>query len=217
MLISTIQNISVRHSNVFMVFSHLDSHCFSVQMEPSSSPIKIKSWTILHQPMMMQFNAFCKFQSIMNLMHHPILAKFKRLLVSYQIARWPGLMLYWLKYTNMADLYCTRSWSTSSSPYGSKILYHKTSRMHLSFISTREKRNCQQCDNHHSLSLLSITGKVLARVLLNHLTMYLAKGSSSGKSMWLPCGARYCGHDFSQLDSCKRSAKSKDVTCTQPL
>ena len=50
-----------------------------------------------------------------------------------------GLMLYWLKSTNMVDLYCTRSWLTSSSPYDSKVLYHKTSRMHLSFISTREK------------------------------------------------------------------------------
>ena len=34
----------------------------------------------------------------------------------------------------------------------------------------------QQCDNHHSISLLFITGKVLARVLLNYLTMHLEKG-----------------------------------------
>ena len=51
----------------------------------------------------------------------------------------PGLMLYQPKSTNMVDLYCTRSWLTSSSPYDSKVLYHMTSRMHLSFISTREK------------------------------------------------------------------------------
>ena len=40
----------------------------------------------------------------------------------------------------------------------------------------KRKGNCQQCDNHCGISLLSITGKVLARVLLNHLTMHLGKG-----------------------------------------
>ena len=119
-------------------------------MKPSSSLIKIKFWrdglnisvlfsTILHQSMIRQFNTFHKFQSIMNLMHHPLLVKLKRPLVSYQMASHPGLMLYWPKSTNMADLYCIRSWSTSSSPYGSKVPYHKPSMMHLSFISTREK------------------------------------------------------------------------------
>ena len=150
MLISMIQNISTRDYNVFMVLSYLDPYCSSVQMEPGSSLIKIKSCrdgpnisvlfsTVLHQSMMRQFNAFCKFQLIMNSMHHPRMVKLKRPLVSYQMARCLGLMLYWLKSTNMVDLYCTRSWSPSSSPYGSKVLYHKTSRMHLSFISTREK------------------------------------------------------------------------------
>ena len=133
-----------------MVLSHLDPHYSSVWMEPSSSLIKIKSWrdglnisalfsTVLHQSMMRQFNALCKLQSIMNLMHHPLLAKLKRPLVSYQMSGHSGLMLYQPKATNMADLYCTRSWSTSSSPYGSKVLYCKTSRMCLSFISAREK------------------------------------------------------------------------------
>ena len=133
-----------------MVLSHLDPHQSSVQTEPSSSLITIKSWrdgpnisalfsTVLHQSMMRQFNTFHKFQSITNLMHHPLSAKLKRPLGSYQMARCLGLMLYQLKSTNMVDLYCTRSWLTSSSPYGSKVLYCKTSRMHLSFISTREK------------------------------------------------------------------------------
>ena len=40
----------------------------------------------------------------------------------------------------------------------------------------KRKGNCQQCDNPCSVSLLSITGKVLARVLLNHLTTHLEKG-----------------------------------------
>ena len=150
MLISMTPNISIRHWNVFMVLGHLDPHHFSVQMEPSSSPIEIKSWrdgpntsvlfsTVLHQSMMRQFNTFCKFQSIMTLMHHPFLVKLKRPLGSYQMARCPGLMLYQPKSINMMDLYYMRSWLTSSSPYGSKVLYCKTSRMHLSFISKREK------------------------------------------------------------------------------
>ena len=40
----------------------------------------------------------------------------------------------------------------------------------------KRKRNHQQCDNHHSISLLYITGKVLARVLLKCLTTHLEKG-----------------------------------------
>ena len=135
-----------------MALSHLDAHHSSVQTEPSSSLIKIKSWidgpnisvlfsTALHQTMIRQFNTFHKFQSIMNSMHHPLSVKLKRPLGSYQMARCLGLMLYQPKSTNMVDLYCTRSWLTSSSPYGSKVLYHKMSRTHLSFISTREREN----------------------------------------------------------------------------
>ena len=135
---------------MFTVLSHLDPHHSSVQMEPSLSLIIIKSWrdglnisvlfsSILHQSMIRQFNAFHKLQSIMNLMHHPLLAKLRRPLGSYQMARHLQLMPYQLKSINMVDLYCTRSWLTSSNPYGSKVLYHRTSRMHSSFISTRKK------------------------------------------------------------------------------
>ena len=56
----------------------------------------------------------------------------------------------------------------------------------------KRKGNCQQCDNHSGISLLPITGKVLARVLLNHLTMHLKKvffqkvnaASEQGKVLW---------------------------------
>ena len=150
MQISMTQSISMRHWNVFMVLSHLDPHHSSVQMEPSSSLIVTKSWrdglnisalfsTILHQSMMRQFTTFCKFQSIMNSMHHPLFVKLRRPLGSYQMARHLGLMLHQPKSINMVDLCCSRSWLTSSSPYGSKVLYCKTSRMYLSFISTSEK------------------------------------------------------------------------------
>ena len=35
------------------------------------------------------------------------------------------------------------------------------------------KGNCQACDNHRGISLLSIAGKILARILLNRLTHHL--------------------------------------------
>ena len=38
------------------------------------------------------------------------------------------------------------------------------------------KGNCQACDNHHGISLLSIAGKSLARVLLKCLIVHLERG-----------------------------------------
>ncbi|XP_016345583.1 uncharacterized protein LOC107691490, partial [Sinocyclocheilus anshuiensis] len=40
----------------------------------------------------------------------------------------------------------------------------------------KRKGNRQVCDNHRGISLLSIAGKILARVLLNHLTDHLEQG-----------------------------------------
>ena len=40
----------------------------------------------------------------------------------------------------------------------------------------KSKGNCLACDNHCGISLLSITGKALARVLLNHLIVHLERG-----------------------------------------
>ena len=37
----------------------------------------------------------------------------------------------------------------------------------------KRKGNRQACDNHRGISLLSIAGKILARVLLNRLTKHL--------------------------------------------
>ena len=39
----------------------------------------------------------------------------------------------------------------------------------------KRKGNRQSCDNHRGISLLSITGKILARVLLNRLLLHLEK------------------------------------------
>ena len=168
---------------MFMVLSHLDPHHSSVLMQPTFSLTIIKSWedglnisvlflTILYQPMIRQFNAFHKFQSIMNLMYHPSLVKLRRPLGSYQMARCLGLMLYQPKSINMVDLYCARSWMTSSSPYGQQGTVLQDFKDALIIHLSKRKGNCQQCDNHCSISLLSITGKVLARALLNCLTMH---------------------------------------------
>ena len=40
----------------------------------------------------------------------------------------------------------------------------------------KRKGNRQTCDNHRGISLLSIAGKILARILLNRLTAHLEKG-----------------------------------------
>ena len=40
----------------------------------------------------------------------------------------------------------------------------------------KRKGNCKSCDNHRGISLLSIAGKILARVLLNRLLDHLKQG-----------------------------------------
>ena len=37
----------------------------------------------------------------------------------------------------------------------------------------KRKGNPQDCDNHRGISLLSIAGKILAKILLNHLNVHL--------------------------------------------
>ena len=141
-------------------------------MEPSSSPIKIISWgdgpnisvlfsTVLHQSMMRQFNAFHKFQLIMNSMHHPLVAGADAILA--EVYKYGGPVLH----QKLIDIFQS-IWQQGTVPQDFKdaLIIHLYKR----------KGNHQQCDNHCGISLLSITGKVLARVLLNHLTTHLEKG-----------------------------------------
>ena len=51
----------------------------------------------------------------------------------------------------------------------------------------KRKRNPQLCDNHRDISLVSIAGKVLARVLLNRLNEHLEQ---SGLLLESQCGFR---------------------------
>lgn len=57
--------------------------------------------------------------------------------------------------------------------------FKDTSIIHL----YKRKENRQNCDNHYGISLLSITGKILARILLNRLNALAA-------SLGRPC----CSH-----------------------
>ena len=51
----------------------------------------------------------------------------------------------------------------------------------------KQKENPQLCDNHHGISLLSIAGKILARVLLNRLNEHLEQAGLLPESQ---CGIR---------------------------
>ena len=51
----------------------------------------------------------------------------------------------------------------------------------------KRKRNPQVCDNHRCISLLSIVGKILAKILLNRLNAHLDKAGLIPESQ---CGFR---------------------------
>ena len=50
----------------------------------------------------------------------------------------------------------------------------------------KRKGNRHSCDNHRGISLLSITGKILARIILNRLTAHLDQGITARKSVRFP-------------------------------
>ena len=52
------------------------------------------------------------------------------------------------------------------------MIYKDASIIHL----YKRKGNKQSCDNHRGISLLSIAGKILARILLNRLSKHLEDG-----------------------------------------
>ena len=81
----------------------------------------------------------------------------------------------------------------------------------------KRKGNRQLCDNHRGISLLSIAGKVLARVLLNRLNEHLEQSGLLPESQ---CGFR---KDRGTIDmiftasSFKRNASNRTWTSTWPL
>ena len=73
----------------------------------------------------------------------------------------PGLV------EKLTELFCAM-WSQKCIPQDFK----DASIIHL----YKRKGNRQACDNHRGISLLSIAGKVLARILLNRITLHLEQG-----------------------------------------
>ena len=49
----------------------------------------------------------------------------------------------------------------------------------------KQKGKCQVCNNHQGI-LLSITGNILARILLNCLTTHIDQGLPTSELMWIP-------------------------------
>ena len=81
----------------------------------------------------------------------------------------------------------------------------------------KKKGNRQCCDNHHDISLLSIAGKILARVFLNRLFVHLELGllheSQRGYTERAVTPSTWC----SQHVSSRKSVRSNTATSTQPL
>ena len=61
-----------------------------------------------------------------------------------------------------------RSWKSETVPQN----FRDATIIHL----YKRKGNRQSCNNHRGISLLSIAGKIFARILLNHLTSHLNEG-----------------------------------------
>ena len=73
----------------------------------------------------------------------------------------------------------------------------------------KRKRNPKVCDNHRGISLLSIAGKILAKILLNRLNAHLDKAGLIPESQ---CGFRKDRGTIGmilQIDNNKSNAKSK--------
>ena len=73
----------------------------------------------------------------------------------------------------------------------------------------KRKGNLQVCDNHRGISLLSIAGKILAKLLLNRLNIHLDKKGLIRESQ---CGFkkdRGTIDMISQQDSFRRNAKNR--------
>ena len=74
----------------------------------------------------------------------------------------------------------------------------------------KRKGNPQVCDNHTGISLLSIAGKILARVLLNRLNEHLEQSGPTRKPLWIQEKQRNNRHD---LHSTTASRKMPGTEC----
>ena len=88
------------------------------------------------------------------------------------------------KFITMVRQVHDRNWQSYFTLCGEKKPSLKNSRMQQLF---KRKGNPQVCDNHRGISLLSIAGKILARVLLNRLNEHLEQSGLLPESQ---CGFR---------------------------
>ena len=88
---------------------------------------------------------------------------------SCHLARLQDQMQYLLRSTKQEILQLQRNWQSYFTLCGEQKTSLKNSIMHQLFTYSNGKGNPQAWDNHRGISLLSIAGKILARVLLNRL------------------------------------------------
>ena len=71
------------------------------------------------------------------------------------------------------------------------------------------KGNRRNCDNHQGISLLSIVGRVLAKIMLKQTEDHF-QTTTPRNSMWLPCWQVHCQHDiYSQTTAGKSHGTTK--------
>ena len=170
-----------------MAPSHLvHHHCF-LQMETASSLTDLKSWTdglntsrlswiAFLTSVMRQLIDWNRRQSISPLLIPLNLRRSRKWYQSSLVVKHLAKIAYQQKYmpqvapslsTSSLNFFC-EMWNQERIPQELK----DASIIHL----YKKKGNRQSCDNHCGISLLSIAGKILARVLLNRLQKHLEEG-----------------------------------------
>eukprot|EP00745_Piridium_sociabile_P031933 TRINITY_DN5319_c0_g1_i4.p3 TRINITY_DN5319_c0_g1~~TRINITY_DN5319_c0_g1_i4.p3 ORF type:complete len:137 (-),score=26.18 TRINITY_DN5319_c0_g1_i4:1548-1958(-) len=79
----------------------------------------------------------------------------------------------------------------------------------------KRKGNRHSCDNHRGISLLSIAGKILTRVLLNRLLGHLEQGHLPESQCGFRAGRGTTDMIFAARND-RKSAWNSIETCTQP-
>ena len=120
--------------------------------------------------------------------------------------------------TKQKVLQLQRNWQSYFTLYGEKKPSLKNSRMQQ--LSTYSKgKGILVCDNHRGISLLSIAGKILARVLLNRLNEHLERSEILPECQYDSRKTEEQQTWSLQHDSFKKNARNRNRmwTSTWPL